>query len=73
MKLLAKTLALVLGIASPGLFAADAAEAEAQCAQWAKEDGVQKDEMAQYMADCVADQMTQAESQTAMEDNAPKD
>jgi len=62
-----------LGIASPGLFAADTTEAEAQCAQWAKEDGVEKDEMAQYMADCVADQTAQAESTTSMENDAPKD
>lgn len=67
MKMLAGTLAITLGLLSPCLFAADAAEARAQCAQWAKEDGVDKEELEQYMADCVADQLANAD------DSSPQD
>lgn len=58
-RVIAMTLALGFGASSPLLLAADPAEAEAQakCAQWAQEDGVKEEEMDQYMADCVADQL----------------
>jgi len=73
MNVRATILILALGALSPSLFAADAAEAKAMCAQWAKEDGVEKDEMAQYMADCVADQVALAEPATSSEGDASKD
>ena len=71
MKLLAGTLALVLGIASPCLFAADAAEAEAMCARWAKDDGVEPGEMEQYMTECVAEQMSFAAGDVPAEQGKP--
>ena len=73
MKLLAGTLVLVLGFASPCLFAADAAkaEAEAMCARWAKEDGVEPGELEQYMTECVAEQMSFAEGGASTEERKP--
>jgi hypothetical protein len=61
MKIYARTLAVGLTLLSPHLLAADnAAEAaaRAQCATWANEDGILQEDMEQYMADCVAEQLT---------------
>ena len=71
MKLLAVTLALVLGGASPCLFAADATEAEALCARWAKEDGVEPGELEQYMTECVAEQLSFAAGDAPAEQDKP--
>ncbi len=73
MKLFAVTLAVVMTITSPCLFADAAAKAEMLCAQWAKEDGVKSDEMEQYMIDCIADQKAAIEANPPVEEDAPKD
>jgi hypothetical protein len=64
----ALAMALALALSVPGVFAADADEAEAQCRQWAKEDNVAQDELAQYVADCVADQMAAANESASAAD-----
>lgn len=77
-RIVVMSLALGLSGLSPMLFAADpaTAEAEARCAQWAQEDGVKEEEMEQYMADCVADQLggqQAAPGEEPMPEDAPRE
>lgn len=67
----ALALTVTLGASSPVLLAADAAEAQAECAQMAKEDGVPEEEMEQYMAACLAD--LQGNGEIAPPDDAMPD
>lgn len=63
MKIHAWVMAAALSLLSPYLLAADDSaevQAEAKCTAWAKEDGIQKDEMEEYMAECVAEQLAGA-------------
>lgn len=46
--------ALLLAAVAP-LVHADAAEDEAKCRQWAQEDGVTQEQMANYLSQCLED------------------
>ncbi len=43
-------------VSSPLAIADSQQEAEEQCKQWAQEENVSSEEMADYMADCIASQ-----------------
>ncbi len=60
MKIHTWIMAAALSLLSPYLLAADdsaEAQAEAKCNAWAIEDGIQKDEMEEYMAECITEQL----------------
>ncbi len=59
-KLLSLLVVAVALISSPLAFAESQQEAEAQCKQWAQEENVSSEEMADYMADCLATQTPDA-------------
>jgi len=66
MKQFTSLLALIaITLVSPNLYAFDQEAAEAQCKQYAQEDEVKEDDMAEYLSDCIKDMAEQAGEEEA--------